>query len=163
MIFLATTEEKLALIILSVCLVAIGGLIIAALVLRIRSARRQEIKRIKDLENKEVTEEEKNEFLLVYGGSENICDVVLQRSKINVTVKDVEKVSGEGLKNLEFIRKNMVTWLLLIISVIVNFIFYGININTFLESIIATSLATFLYDCIKNIRNSIKNRKEHLG
>lgn len=100
MIFLATTEEKLALIILSVCLVAIGGLIIAALVLRIRSARRQEIKRIKDLENKEVTEEEKNEFLLVYGGSENICDVVLQRSKINVTVKDVEKVSGEGLKNL---------------------------------------------------------------
>ena len=70
---------------------------------------------------------------------------------------------GEGLKNLEFIRKNMVIWLLLIISVIVNFIFYGININTFLESIIATSLATFLYDCIKNIRNSIKNRKEHLG
>ena len=65
---------------------------------------------------------------------------------------------GEGLKNLEFIRKNMVIWLLLIISVIVNFIFYGININTFLESIIA-----FLYDCIKNIRNSIKNRKEHLG
>mgnify|MGYP001037572650 FL=1 len=55
---------------------------------------------------------------------------------------------GEGLKNLEFIRKNMVIWLLLIISVIVNFIFYGININTFLESIIATSLATFLYDCI---------------
>ena len=43
---------------------------------------------------------------------------------------------GEGLKNLEFIRKNMVIWLLLIISVIVNFIFYGININTFLESII---------------------------
>lgn len=72
-------------------------------------------------------------------------------------------VMGEGLKNLEFIRKNMVIWLLLIISVIVNFIFYGININTFLESIIATSLATFLYDCIKNIRNSIKNRKEHLG
>lgn len=70
---------------------------------------------------------------------------------------------GEGLKNLEFIRKNMVIWLLLIISVIVNFIFYGININTFLESIIATSLATFLYDCIKNIRNSIKNIKEHLG
>ena len=53
-------------------------------------------------------------------------------------------VMGEGLKNLEFIRKNMVIWLLLIISVIVNFIFYGININTFLESIIATSLATFL-------------------
>ena len=48
-------------------------------------------------------------------------------------------VMGEGLKNLEFIRKNMVIWLLLIISVIVNFIFYGININTFLESIIATS------------------------
>lgn len=72
-------------------------------------------------------------------------------------------VMGEGLKNLEFVRKNMVIWLLLIISVIVNFIFYGININTFLESIIATSLATFLYDCIKNIRNSIKNRKEHLG
>ena len=70
---------------------------------------------------------------------------------------------GEGLKSLEFIRKNMVIWLLLIISVIVNFIFYGININTFLESIIATSLATFLYDCIKNIRNSIKNRKEYLG
>ena len=43
-------------------------------------------------------------------------------------------VMGEGLKNLEFIRKNMVIWLLLIISVIVNFIFYGININTFLES-----------------------------
>ena len=72
-------------------------------------------------------------------------------------------VMGEGLKNLEFIRKNMVIWLLLIISVIVNFIFYGMNINTFLESIIATSLATCLYDCIKNIRNSIKNRKEHLG
>ena len=41
-------------------------------------------------------------------------------------------VMGEGLKNLEFIRKNMVIWLLLIISVIVNFIFYVIKIKTLL-------------------------------
>ncbi len=100
MIFLASAEEKIALTILIVCIVAIGALIIAALVLRIRAARKQEIKRLENLETKEVTPEEKEEFLLAYGGADNIEDVKLERNKIIAFVKEVEKVNGDALKTL---------------------------------------------------------------
>lgn len=63
-------------------------------------------------------------------------------------------VIGEGLKGLDFIKKKTIIWLLLLISVIINFIFYGISIYTFIESIIATSLATFIYDLIKVTKKS---------
>ena len=42
----------------------------------------------------------KEEFLNAYGGSDNVLEVAIERQKITVKVKDIDKVQGEELKNL---------------------------------------------------------------
>lgn len=68
-------------------------------------------------------------------------------------------VIGQGLKGLEFVKKEMIIWLLAIISISINFIFYGISITTLIEALIATSISVFLYDLIKQTKILIENRK----
>lgn len=58
-------------------------------------------------------------------------------------------VLGEGLKGLSFVKKQYVIWILLAISIIINFIFHGVTFYTLFESVIATSLSVFAYDLIK--------------
>lgn len=65
-------------------------------------------------------------------------------------------IIGEGLKGLEFIKKNMIIWILMIISICINFIFRGIGVNALFEAIISVSLSTFLYDIIKNIKKILR-------
>ena len=65
-------------------------------------------------------------------------------------------IIGEGLKGLEFIKKNMIIWILMIISICINFIFRGIGVNALFEAIILVSLSTFLYDIIKNIKKILR-------
>ena len=62
----------------------------------------------------------------------------------------------EGLKSLSFVSKWMVVWFNLIISILINFIFYGISMSTFLEAFIASSIATYVYDIIKQTKNRNK-------
>ena len=65
-------------------------------------------------------------------------------------------IIGEGLKGLEFIKKNMIIWILMIISICINFIFREIGVNALFEAIISVSLSTFLYDIIKNIKKILR-------
>lgn len=65
-------------------------------------------------------------------------------------------VMGEGLKSLPFIKKWMIIWILMIISVLINFIFYGIKFDTLFEALIATSIATFGYDAYIQTKKGIK-------
>ena len=53
-------------------------------------------------------------------------------------------VIKEGLKNLEFINNELILLYLMIISFLINFIFYGISIKTIFESIISVSLVVLL-------------------
>lgn len=64
-------------------------------------------------------------------------------------------VIAEGLKGLTFINRWMIIWILVLISIIINFIFYGISFYTLIESIFATSLATFMYELIKQTKKGI--------
>ena len=49
-----------------------------------------------------------------------------------------------GLKILEFIDSELILLYLMIISFLINFIFYGISIKTIFESIISVSLVVLL-------------------
>lgn len=61
-------------------------------------------------------------------------------------------IMGEGLKGLQFVNRRHVIWLLLIISILVNFIFRGFSVNSFFEAFIATSIAVFIYNIIKETK-----------
>jgi len=64
-------------------------------------------------------------------------------------------IIGEALKTFEFINKKLILFYLFIISLGLNFIFHGISIQTLLESLIALSLSTLIYDIVKIIKKSI--------
>ena len=58
-----------------------------------------------------------------------------------------------GLKNLEFINNKFILLYLTLISLIINFIFYGISLKTIFESIISVSFVLFLEEIYRIIRN----------
>lgn len=59
----------------------------------------------------------------------------------------------EGLKNLEFINNKFILLYLTLISLIINFIFYGISLKTIFESIISVSFVLFLEEIYRIIRD----------
>lgn len=61
-------------------------------------------------------------------------------------------IIGEGLKTFEFINNKLLLLYLIIISLGLNFIFYGISYQTLFESLVSITLATFIYDIIKTIK-----------
>jgi len=73
-------------------------------------------------------------------------------------------VIGEGLKGLEFVKKYMVIWILLLFSVLINFVFNGITFNTLFEAFTATAFATFAYNLIKSVkkRNELKRKEKNI-
>lgn len=63
-------------------------------------------------------------------------------------------VIKEGLKNLEFVNNKFIILYLIVISLLINFIFYGISLSTIFESIISVSFVVFIqeiYIIIKDI------------
>lgn len=63
-------------------------------------------------------------------------------------------VIKEGLKNLEFINNKFILLYLIVISLLINFIFYGISLTTIFESIISVSFTILLqeiYEMVKDI------------
>lgn len=92
------SNETLAILLLCICIIPIAILIVVAFVIRIVKA-----KKAKDKEEqmpKEVDPEIRKEFFLAYGGETNVLEVVNERSKINVKVKDIEMVDCDKIKEL---------------------------------------------------------------
>ena len=61
----------------------------------------------------------------------------------------------DGLKHLEYINNKFITIYLIVISLLVNFIFYGVSLGTIFESIVSVSFVTLIcdiYEIIKKIR-----------
>ena len=58
-------------------------------------------------------------------------------------------VIKEGLKNLEFVNNKFVIVYLIVISLLVNFIFYGISLKTIFESIISVSFTVLIEEIYK--------------
>ena len=68
-------------------------------------------------------------------------------------------IIGQALKSFEFINRKYIVLYLFVISILLNFIFYGISIQTLVEGTIAVSLSVLYYDIIKLIKNWQKNTK----
>lgn len=58
----------------------------------------------------------------------------------------------EGLKGLEYVNNKYILLYLLVISIGINFIFYGISINTLFISITALSQVVLIKEIFKIIR-----------
>lgn len=58
-----------------------------------------------------------------------------------------------GLKNLEFIEHKYILLYLIIISFLVNFIFYGISLSTIFESLVSVSFVVFIEEIYKIFTN----------
>ena len=65
-------------------------------------------------------------------------------------------VIGNGLKDVPFIKKWMVIWILIVISIMVEFVFIGISFQSLFEAIISSSLSTMVYQAYKQTRKGIR-------
>lgn len=92
------SNDDWALILLAICIIPIAILIIFAIVRSIIKGVKKHNNSLKN--DPTVDAEQKDAFLLAYGGMDNIDTVSIERQKITVVVKDIEKVQGEELKNL---------------------------------------------------------------
>lgn len=63
----------------------------------------------------------------------------------------------EGLKNLNFINNNFIPLYLIIISFLINIIFYGISSKTLFESLVSVSFVSLLTEIYKNIMDNFRN------
>lgn len=66
-------------------------------------------------------------------------------------------IIGKGLKELKFIAKWSIIWILIAISLIINFIFGGVNFKNFFEAILAVSLSTVIYQTYKQTNKGYRN------
>jgi hypothetical protein len=64
-------------------------------------------------------------------------------------------VIGNALKDVPFIRKWMIIWILMAISILVEFVFIGITFQSLFEAIIASSLSTMIYQVYKQTKKGI--------
>lgn len=64
-------------------------------------------------------------------------------------------VIGNGLKEIPFIKKWMIIWILMTISILVEFVFFGIKFQSLFEAIISTSLSTMTYQAYKQTKKGI--------
>lgn len=97
--FLLSTQGW-AIIMLCICILPIGALIIAAIVLRVKKSFKRNKDYIEVEENQITDEEQIKLFKDAYGGEDNIDTVSIERNKISVVVKDPTLVQGEKLQEL---------------------------------------------------------------
>ena len=65
-------------------------------------------------------------------------------------------VIGKGLKELYFIAKWSIIWILMAISIIINFVFFGASFETLFEAVIAVSLSTVIYQTYKQTNEGLR-------
>lgn len=92
------SNETLAILLLCVCIIPIAILIVVAFVLRVIKAKKANDK--EEQMSREVDPEIRKEFYDAYGGESNVLEVVNERSKIKVKVKDVEMIDGDKIREL---------------------------------------------------------------
>ena len=95
--FLLDSQQKFV-IVYAIIIALFAVLFIVAIFFLIRKLIRMH-KLGKDTVN-EVDENLKDDFISAYGGIDNIIDVKKEMSRITVTVKDIDIVNGEKLKEL---------------------------------------------------------------
>jgi len=98
MIFLLSSAHSWTIIILAICILPIIILMGFALYMAIKKRRTQSIKRNMEVELSEDLSQ-KELFYRIFGGEDNIENVVKELSRISVKVKDIDKVLVEELKN----------------------------------------------------------------
>jgi glucose-like phosphotransferase system IIB component len=98
MILLLSTQD-LSLIILGICIIPILVLMIYAITVTIRKNRKLGLEREQEARTSD-DQSQRQLFLEVFGGKENIENVMVQMSRISVTVNDLEKVEVEKLKEM---------------------------------------------------------------
>ena len=92
-------KDDIALIILAVCILPIIILMVYAIIVAIRknlvrSKEREEAIRASE------DDSQRQLFIDLFGGEDNIEDVSLQMSRVSVTVKAMDKVKAEELKEM---------------------------------------------------------------
>jgi hypothetical protein len=65
-------------------------------------------------------------------------------------------VIGKGLKDTPIIENYLIIWILMAISIIVNFVFFGVKFETLLEAMVATSIATAIYQTYKQTNEGVR-------
>lgn len=70
----------------------------------------------------------------------------------------VLNILGNTIKMTFKINSNYIVWILLIMSMIINFIFFGINFKSFFIAFIAFSFSVSSYDLVK-YTSRIRNEK----
>ncbi len=95
--FLEITIEQLALILLGLCLLPIIGLMLYAIIVALKKrAKLSNTQKEEIAQNQDTTQ--KDLFVNLFGGQENIVEVAQEMSRLNVKVKNLEKVLLEDLK-----------------------------------------------------------------
>lgn len=66
-------------------------------------------------------------------------------------------VIGNGLKDIPFVPKWIIIWILMAISISVQFVFVGIAFQSLFEAVMASSLSTMIYQLYKQSKRSASN------
>lgn len=91
--------DKLAVIMLLVCIVPIAALIIFSIVKGVLKQKHyKEIK--KNADNEPIDNNQKEEFIKAFGGQSNITHIEQKLSRLMVSVKALETVDMDSLKSL---------------------------------------------------------------
>jgi hypothetical protein len=69
-------------------------------------------------------------------------------------------VIGNGLKDIPFIKKWMIIWVLITISILVEFTFIGISFKSLFEAVMSASLSTMIYQVYKQTKRGIRELRE---
>ena len=93
------TNEKMALLMLGICIIPIAILIVLAFVMKFRKVSKSKLTKEENA-NTEVDPEIRKEFYDAYGGKENVISVASELSRIKVKVNNVELVNTDKLKEL---------------------------------------------------------------
>lgn len=75
-------------------------------------------------------------------------------------------VIGNGLKDIPFIKKWMIIWILLIISITVQFVFVDISFHSLFEAVVAAALSTTFYQLYKQGKrgvNEIRSKNKDIN
>lgn len=94
------SNQDITLILLAICILPIVGLSLYAIIKTFKNKNKVNKKRNEKLLSEEKDLEQRKIFFDAYGGEENVNSVSLEMNRITVSVKDIEKVDGERLKEL---------------------------------------------------------------
>lgn len=72
-------------------------------------------------------------------------------------------VIGNALKDVPFIQKWMIIWIVMTISIIVEFVFMGVSFKSLFEAVISASLSTMAYQLYKQTKKGIRDIRGKKG